>query len=64
MERTGYIVTVSCIFAATSHEDAVKQMAAWITDSAYKVGYRSENPETGESRFIDLERLPKRVMRK
>ena len=35
-----YTVTVANTFEAESIADAVKQMAAWISDHAYAAGYR------------------------
>jgi hypothetical protein len=56
MSEKGYEVTVSNIFSAESHEDAVLQMAAWLSDEAYRAGYRVTEID-GESKFIDAEHL-------
>ena len=52
-----YTIRVSNIFEAESFEDAVLQMVAWLDENAYAAGYRVDNNSTGESRFIDAERL-------
>lgn len=52
-----YRISVSNIFEAESFEDAVLQMVAWLHENAYAAGYRVENHATGESRFIDAERV-------
>lgn len=46
-------VSVRNIFEADSAEDAVLQMAAWLSDYAYQIGYRVENENM--SLFIDAE---------
>ena len=51
-----YKVTVSCIFEATSPEDAVAQMVAWISDNAYSAGYRVYVPGE-DSIFIDADTI-------
>jgi hypothetical protein len=52
-----YTISVSNIFEAESFEDAVSQMVEWINENAYAAGYRVVNEATGESRFIDAERM-------
>lgn len=47
-----YLVKVECFFDAESPEDAVAQMAAWLFDSSYDVGYRVMT-EGEDSIFID-----------
>jgi hypothetical protein len=53
--ETQYTVSVACSFDATSYQDAVQQMVAWIADNAYMAGYRATNDDTGESLFVDAE---------
>ena len=48
-----YTVSVSCSFDATSPEDAVRQMVAWLDDYAYAAGYRVTDGVT--STFVDAE---------
>lgn len=52
-----YIVSVSCPFPATSPEDALKQMVAWLDDHVTKAGYRIDNLSTDETVFIDAEKV-------
>ena len=54
-----YTVSIANIFEAESHEDAIMQMAEWLTahGGANQGGYRSTNADTGESVFIDAERI-------
>jgi hypothetical protein len=51
-----YKVSVSCMFDADNPEDAVRQMAAWISDEAYSAGYRVDPPGE-DSFFIDADTI-------
>lgn len=52
-----YEVSVSNYFDATSPEDAVSQMATWLSSEShpYRIGYRVTNQRTGQSVFVDAE---------
>ena len=53
-KKNNYLVRVECFFDATSPEDAVAQMAAWLSTEAYCAGYRVLE-EGGDSIFIDAD---------
>lgn len=54
-----YFVSVSNTFEAESPEDAVAQMAAWLTDYAYAAGYRviNDSDSSAPALFIDAESI-------
>lgn len=51
-----YEIQVSNYFDAESVEDAILQMAAWLTDNAYTAGYRVIW-QREESSFVDAESI-------
>jgi hypothetical protein len=58
--NTEYDVSVSCIFEAEDFEDAVGQMATWLSENAYRVGYRVEWTDKNDvfhSEFVDAEKI-------
>lgn len=56
-QEVEYKITLSNIFEAVSFEDALRQMVAYADEQAYQAGYRVKNLETGESVFLDAERV-------
>lgn len=58
-QRTEYHVSVSNTFEATSPEDAVVQMAEWLSEVARQAGYRVEwvDDNGPHSDFFDAEKI-------
>ena len=51
-----YTVSVSNVFEAECHEDAIMQMVAWLLDNAGQAGYRVlKHEECAYEIFIDAE---------